>query len=203
MQIKKETSVHINETLTALATAEGVLQTAETALTDEQGQCRTAVAEKERLEAALRPDDKAGIQQLLILRIKISLYSTPLKELGDAVVRARAALDGRKGQVCDALAEAGKEIDVERTKIARAALSSVTDTAEWIEKALPGLSSVWFPRRFIELCGQRAVERDLQLSLAKISEVLLRGELPPVPRPDPNELATVLRSMTADASLRY
>jgi hypothetical protein len=81
-------------------------------------------------------------------------------------------------------------------------LSSVTDTAEWIEKTLPGLSSVWETRRFVELCGQGTVERDLGLPLAKVAALLLAGQLPAIPRPDPREREIILASVIPDATLR-
>jgi hypothetical protein len=202
MKISPPVAERIRTAETAVAAAEGALQTAEAALASKQAQCRSDVEEVERLKQTLEPGDQRGIEKLLTLRAKLEFYDKPIAKLADAVARARAALDGRKGQVCDALAEAGKEIDVERTKIARAALSSVTDTAEWIEKTLPGLSSVWETRRFVELCGQGTVERDLGLPLAKVAALLLAGQLPAIPRPDPREREIILASVIPDATLR-
>jgi hypothetical protein len=202
MKISPPVAERIRTAETAVAAAEGALQTAEAALASKQAQCRSDVEEVERLKQTLEPGDQRGIEKLLTLRAKLEFYDKPIAKLADAVARARAALDGRKGQVCDALAEAGKEIDVERTKIARAALSSVTDTAEWIEKTLPGLSSVWETRRFVELCGQGTVERDFGLPLAKVAALLLAGQLPAIPRPDPREREIILASVIPDATLR-
>lgn len=203
MQIKKETSVHINETLTALATAEGVLQTAENALNEKQEQCRADVEEIEVLKKTLSPEDARGIQKLTVLRARAEFYDRPLTELGDAVVRARASLEGRKAQLCDALAAAGKEFDVHATEIARSKMYEITTgTEEFVEWCLPRLSSVWEPRIFTTGCEERSISQRLNLHLAKIAESVLGGHLPPIPRPDPRELQTVLASQIPGASLR-
>jgi ABC-type transporter Mla subunit MlaD len=58
----------IRTTLAALATAEGVLQTAENALNEKQEQCRADVEEIEVLKKTLSPEDARGIQKLTVLR---------------------------------------------------------------------------------------------------------------------------------------
>jgi hypothetical protein len=203
MQIKQETITRINETMAAKAAAETGLREAEAALLAKQELCRDDVEELEVLKRTAEPGDKKAVQQLTILQARIPLFDRPISEAEGVVKSARASLDFQKRQVCAALREAGTEVAAERFKIARSALAPLTDDSKFIDSVVPRLSTVSDATRFVGFCVEGSVEQNLALPLDKIAEFLLAGKLPPIPRPDPNELATVLRSMTADASLRY
>jgi hypothetical protein len=202
-KISPATAALIREKRANLANAEAHAGETNAALRAKQKACADDYTEIATLKPSLQPEDEKGIVRLKLLEARVVFYDGPLKELKDTDKSASASVDWHKQQVCAALVVAGKEIDGERTGTARRVLAELTDDPNWIEQAIPELSSVWEVREFVRLCEQVTVERDLHASLAEISEVLLRGELPSVPRPDPREREIILASMRPDASLRY
>ena len=191
MPIQKSTINSINQSLAAVAAAEGALATARQLLDDKRGQLQGSREEIAQLDVTLTDADEIGITRRALLQGKVPLIERAIKVLEADVERVAGRLEAAKATVRVALAAAAKEIGVERKAALVAAIAPLQDDrfAQWCGERAPSVTGCETFARNVDVAMTQ-----LGLSLEQLSKIIISGTVPAFQAPQASSASLVALS---------
>ena len=191
MPIQKSTINSINQSLAAVAAAEGALALARQLLDDKRGLLQDSREEIAQLDVTLTDADEIGITRRALLQGKVPLIERAIKVLEADVERVAGRLEAAKATVRVALAAAAKEIGVERKAALVAAIAPLQDDrfAQWCGERAPSVTGCETFARNVDVAMTQ-----LGLSLEQLSKIIISGTVPAFQAPQASAASLVLLS---------
>ena len=191
MPILKSTINSINQSLAAVAAAEGALATARQLLGDKRGQLQASEDEIVRLDQTLSDMDEAGITRRAMLQGKVPLIQKAIKALELDSERAEGRLEAQKGEVRTALSVAAREIGSQRQTALVEAVAKLEDQAfaRWTGDRAPSVTSCETFARNVDVAMTQ-----LGLSLEQLSKIIISGTVPAFQAPQASAASLVALS---------
>jgi hypothetical protein len=176
----KPTVEKIKSALAGLAAAEVLDRDADARVREFRSRRDANQQEIERLSAGLSPDDEHGILNLAKAQIRQALFNKPIAELERQSFAAAGAIPVAARAVRAPLATAAREVAEGFRAAALAAMRPVTADANfppWMAARLPEVTGA---ENFALRCSAE-VENSLSISLDKLAEMVIGGEIPLLP----------------------